>query len=88
MIINPAVKILIEMSPENYELFVAECDITSRDYMVLKNGVVAREGTDTGRVVRILCDQDEAVGLLEIATRRYPEAVPAVREALDLAREL
>ena len=84
MIINPAVKILIEMSPENYELFVAECDITSRDYMVLKNGVVAREGTDTGRVVRILCDQDEAVGLLEIATRRYP----AIREALDLAREL
>ncbi len=81
-------KVLIEMTPEHYELFVAECDITSREYTILKNSVVtgqpyAREN----RMVWILCDRDEAKLLLDTAARVYPEVVATIKDALDLSRE-
>jgi hypothetical protein len=75
-------KTLIEMPPEHYDLFVAELDIKSPEYTTLKNGVV--DAAD--RVVTILCDREEAMDLLEAADRRYPAAVPAIKNALELAR--
>ena len=81
-------KILIKIPPEHYDLFVAECDITSREYSILKNAVVARDINDDKRVIEILCDTEEADRLLDLAKRRYPEIVPAIRAGLDLAREL
>lgn len=79
-------KTLIEMSPEHYDLFVAELDIKSREYTTLKNGVVATEANNPARTITILCDRDEAIDLLEAADRRYPAAVPAIQVALDLSR--
>ena len=77
------------MSPEDYDLFVAGCDIASREYSILKNGIIASDQSDRRqrRVIEILCDKDEAVLLLGAATELYPALVPAITEAIRLARE-
>lgn len=76
------------LPPEHYDLFVAECDITSREYSILKNAVVARDISEDKRVIEILCDTEEADRLLDLAKRRYPEVVPSIRAGLDPARAL
>jgi len=85
----PAVKILIEISPEHYDHFVAKCDGESREYAILKNGVVTRDpNNDETRVIEILCDKEEAMKLRDAASRLCPEAAPVIKDALDLAREV
>ena len=82
-------KVLIEMPEEHYDLLVAECNITSREYSILKNGVVTRDqqsGSDR-RMIEILCETEEADQLLDIANRLYPSAVPDIVKAIALARE-
>jgi len=74
-------KVLIEMSPEQYELFVAECDIKSPEYSILKNAIVHRE-SDDGRAIRLLCDKDEATQLLQAARRLYPDAAASITKAI------
>lgn len=79
---------LIEMPTEHYDLFLAECDITSREYSILKNGLVLRtDNSGEKRVIEILCDKEEADRLLDAARRLYPKAVPAIEARLDLANE-
>jgi hypothetical protein len=82
-------KVLIQMSQEHYDLFVAECDITSREYSILKNSIVVRnqETGEERRTIEILCDKEEADQLLDTATRLYPDAVPDISKAIALARE-
>ena len=82
-------KVLIEISPEQYDLLVAECDIKSREYTILKNGVVARNIRDgvSRRIVEILCDEDEATELLKAARQFYPDAVPAIKQSLELTHK-
>lgn len=76
------------MSPEHYELFVAECDITSREYSILKNSIVARDPAEPGRqAIKILCDKEEALQLLDTAKRLYPKAAPAISAGLGRARQ-
>jgi len=83
------VKILIEFSPGHYELFVAECDIRSREYSILKNAVVLKDqNSDEKRVIEILCDKEEAERLLDAAGRLYPKAIPAIEAGMDSAHEL
>ena len=71
------------MSSEDYELFVAECDITSREYTILKNSIVASDQSDGSerKTIEILCDKDEAA-LLEAAIRLYPKAAPAIANGI------
>lgn len=81
-------KTLIAMPAEHYDLFVAECDITSREYSILKNGLVLRtDNSGEKRAIEILCDKEEAERLLDAANRLYPKAVPAIEARLDLANE-
>ena len=77
-------KVLIKMSSEDYELFVAECDITSREYTILKNSIVPSDQSDGGerKTIEILCDKDEAALLLEAAIRLYPKAAPAIANGI------
>lgn len=77
-------KVLINIPTEHYDLFVAELDITSREYSVLKNSVVASDPSADSdrRFVQVLCDEEEALGLLAIAAQVYPAIVPAIRAAL------
>ena len=82
-------KVLIEMPPEQYELFVAECDIKSPEYSILKNAIVPREGDPAydGRAISLLCDKDEATQLLQAARRLYPDAAASIAKAIDQAGE-
>ena len=38
---TPTVNVLIELSPEHYERFIAGCDVASREYSLLQNAVAA-----------------------------------------------
>lgn len=80
-------KVLINMPVEHYDLFTAELPINSREYTVMKNSIVARHPTSDPdrRVVQILCDEDEARGLLAAAERVYPAVVPSLRAALPVS---
>ena len=81
-------KIIIEMFAERYESFVARCDIASREYAILKNGVIIRDHTsDEQRVIGVLCDEADAARLQLVATLVYPEAVLAITTAIERARE-
>ena len=77
--------VLIEMSPEQYELFVAECDIKSPEYSILKNAIVSRED---GRAINLLCDENEAIQLLQAARQVYPDAARPIAKAIEQARQL
>jgi len=80
---------MIAMHPEHYDPFLARCDLTSREYSILKNSPVFREQNgDEKRVIELLCEQDEALTLLYAATRHCPEAVPVIKNALHPTREL
>jgi hypothetical protein len=80
--------VLIEMPRDQYDLFVAECDIKSPEYSILKNAVVARDGAaNDHRLVNILCDKTEGLQLLDAARRLYPDAAAPIAKALDHARE-
>jgi len=81
--------VLIEMSRERYDLFVAELDIKSPAYTILKNNIVPK-GRPTARdaqTIEILCDKEEAELLLDAARRLYPAAAPDIEKAIDRARE-
>jgi hypothetical protein len=77
-------KILIELSLKDYDLFVAECDITSREYTILKNGIVASDQSEghERRIMTVLCDAEEAALLLDAATKLYPKAAPVIANAI------
>ena len=80
---------MIQLPPEHYDLFVAACDITSPEYTVLKNNIVATEqSSEEPPTVDILCDFDEAKLLLETAKRVYPDADPFIEDALSVAPEV
>ncbi len=79
--------VIIQMSRETYDVFAAELDITSREYSILKNNIVAG-GPETGRdrgTIEIVCDKEEAELLLDAATRVYPAAVPDIQQAIARA---
>ena len=81
--------LLIQLPPEHYDLFVAACEITSPEYTILKNNIVARhQSSEEPPMVEIICDMDEAKLLLETARRLYPEAVPFIEDAMNVAPEV
>jgi len=80
---------MIAMPPEHYDPFLARCDITSREYSILKNSpVIIEQSSDEKRVIEIRCEQDEALMLLYAAARHYPKALPIIKNALHSPREL
>lgn len=85
LISAPTVNVLIEISPEHYQRFVAGCEIESREYSLLKNAVIAGNEDDTKQpIIQILCDKGAAAILLGAATYLCPEAVPNIKAALHL----
>jgi len=81
--------LLIRLPPEHYDLFAGACDITSAEYTLLKNNIVARhQSREEPPMVEILCDMDEAKLLLEASRRVYPEAVPFIEDAMSVAPEV
>jgi hypothetical protein len=75
---------IIEMSLDHYERFLEKCDASSREYEILKNGLIVRQPKDGHyeRIIEIPCEVREAQMLLAIARRLYPDAVSAIEKAI------
>jgi hypothetical protein len=84
------VKILIEITPEHYDGLLETCDVSSPEYAILKNGVVARPQEDEldRRKIVIWCDVGQAARLLAAAERFDPVAAAQIAKDIELAREL
>ena len=75
------------MSPLVYDGFVDKCDQSSREYAILKNGLIIRRSKENHfeRIMEIRCDMEEADKLLLLASKVYPEAVEDIAKAIAAA---
>jgi hypothetical protein len=81
-----AMKILIEMTPENYDRFLSKLSKASAPYTLLKNGVVTGGSAKQNRIIEIACEVTEAKMLLEVARMLCPEAALEIDKGVTLAR--
>ncbi len=78
--------ILLTMPVAVYDNLLNKCSALSREYLILKNGVVRRDLEDGDRAtVEILCEAPRARFLRDFATLVYPEAVPYIESSIELA---
>jgi hypothetical protein len=72
-----------------YDGFVDKCDTASREFAILKNGVIVRryQQDHFERLLEIRCDMEDADRLLFRATTVYPEAVADIARAIVAARK-
>ena len=71
-------KIMVVIPMPSYAALLGRCQIQSREYRMLKNGVVEkREGIEE---VRLLCDSSEADMIVDFVTRVAPEHLPSIRQ--------
>jgi hypothetical protein len=59
-------RVVIEMSLPLYDRFVDRCNPASKEYALLKNGIIVRHEKDNQdeRILEIHCDVEQAKGLL------------------------
>ena len=76
--------VIIEILLPVYDGFVDKCDQSSREYAVLKNGIIIRrpKGDHFERIVEIKCDMDDADKLFLLASKVYPEALEDIIKAI------
>jgi hypothetical protein len=76
----------IEMSLDHYDRFLEKCDASSREYEILKNGLMVHHPKHghNERIMEIPCEVPEAQMLLAIARRLYPDAVSAIEKAIAI----
>jgi hypothetical protein len=81
--------ILVSMPVEVYDGLLQKCSALSREYLILKNGVVRRdlEGSAGPPTVEVLCETARAKFLLDFATLVYPAAAPYIEQSINLGRE-
>ena len=77
------------MPVEVYDGLLQKCSKLSREYLILKNGVVRRdrEESSAAPTVEILCEAQRAKFLLDFATLVYPRAAPYIEQSINLARD-
>jgi hypothetical protein len=82
------VHVIIEMLLPVYDGFVDKCDQSSREYAILKNGLIIRrpKGDHFERILEINCDKDDADKLFLLASRVYPEALEEIIKAIARAK--
>ena len=66
--------VLVKIPMDLYHGLLGRCEISSKEYTFLKNGVVVEVEDDGDIEVEILCQPKEAEELLEWAKIFYPEA--------------
>ena len=83
-------KILIDISPEQYDRLLRELAEESRMYAILKNGLVIHgfEGDKASKAVEILCEKFHARMILAVAETICPEAAAQIEEGIRLSRTL
>ena len=82
-------KVLVSMPTEVYDGLLAKCSLLSREYLILKNGVVKRDqgGNAKQDTVEVLCEDHRAKFLLDLATLVFPDAVTYLEKSITLACE-
>ena len=72
-----------------FDGFVDKCDKDSREFAILKNGVIIRipKADHFERLLEIRCDIIDFDRLLFSATTLYPEAVACIARAIAAARK-
>jgi hypothetical protein len=78
-------KVTIELPLERYDQLRDKCDMSSPELSVLMNGCIDRrpKGNEFERFIQILCEKEQAQALLGLATRLCPDAIPAIKRALQ-----
>ena len=78
---------VIEFAIDHYDRLLAHCDPASREYAILKNGLVVRRPKNGRyeRVVEIFGEMRDAQLLLALANKICPVAVPAIVKAISVA---
>jgi hypothetical protein len=81
---------IIEISLDHYDRFLALCDPASRECEVLKNGLVVRRSKEGRyeRVVEIASEMQDAQLLLALVHKVCPAVVPAIVKAISTARDV
>ena len=79
---------VIEFAIDEHKRFLGLCDPASREYEILKNGLILRRAIHGKheRVVEIFAGIREAQLLLALAHQICPVAVPAIVKAISVAR--
>jgi len=87
LIVGGVLHVIIEMSLPVYDAFVDKCEQSSREYAILKNGLIFRrpKGDHIERILEINCHKDDADKLLLLASKVYPEAVKYIARAVMAA---
>ena len=72
-----------------YDGLFDRCEKTSREFAILKNGVIIRRPKEDHfeRLLAIQCDMEDADRLLFLAATVYPEAVEDIAKAITAARK-
>lgn len=85
----PSMKILVSIPIEAYNGLLGRCSILSREYLILKNGIIRRDQGKRSEypVVEILCEVQRAKFLLDFATLVYPAAAPHIEKSMGLSQE-
>ncbi len=79
-------KIMIEMSPEHYDLLLSRVSRYSVADVLLKNSIVSGGSAKENRIVEIACEESDAKSLLKVAQDVCPEAAIEIDKAVTLAR--
>lgn len=77
----------IEVPLPAYDRFVEQCDETSREYAVVKNGLIFRRKKEEyfERFVKIECTMEDAKKLLLLAVKSCPEIVADIARGITTA---
>jgi sulfur carrier protein ThiS len=77
-------KVLMSIPTEVYDGLLAKCSMMSREYLILKNGVVIRDQDRIAKqdMVEILCEHERAKFLLDFVTIVFPDAASAIENSI------
>jgi hypothetical protein len=79
-------KIVVEMSPENYDSLLNKLSPFSTEYSLLKNGIVTGGLAKENRIIEITCELSAAKALLRVAQDLCPDAAYEIDKGVTLAR--
>jgi hypothetical protein len=73
---------MIELRSKHYDQLRNQCDSNSPEFKILLNACLDPAGPPNDRTVQILCGEEDAVLLRDLATRVCPAAIYAIDRAL------
>jgi hypothetical protein len=80
-------RVAIEILLPAYDALIGQCEETSREYAVLKNGLIFRRKKEGHfeRFVKIECTHEDAEKLLILAVKTCPEVVGDIAKGITTA---